>query len=451
MTSLMQKIHARKNDESGAAMIVAVLILLIMVSLITFMTAFAMRSIEKGNSVQTLNASLNAADTAIANMMTLANSGQNANATELKRHIGLENAVYGSFQANAIDPKTGDGQYSWRWYAESRVDSSTGTSYDIYATGYKTSPEEADARTIKVNISSTTTEGVSYTTDGKVTYNATLGGSFAFAALGMQSVELGINGKVYTYNSAQNIGYPTLTTNRGQVATNGNVIMGTNSAANMGFLGRSAQDTAAGTLCTGTPCATMHADTYQYSMSLVQSRKEALAACPSTGYPDWIASQNAGKISFSGATKCYSNIVFDVDTTIPGGWTTGNPVTMYAKGNITVKPGVEVARQVQGTQGPYALHILASGSTNFTMERGTTANPTKFTGSVVGQGLYCDIGGSSALTTLHGTAFYGSMACNSIKIQRDSTVWWDTQLSKVLKEGSATAKRIWATTSYEEI
>lgn len=185
MNNLILALKKRQQSkESGVAIVVALLVILILVGLVTMMLMFSLRSLEKGASIQNLNASSNAADTAIANMFSTVNGTKNGQNKELEKRIGINNAVYGTFSANEADPKIGDGQYSWRWYAEKNSETSTGTTYNIYATGYKNDPDEPEARNLKVIISSTTAEKVFYNDEQKVTYIATQGGSFAWSGLG---------------------------------------------------------------------------------------------------------------------------------------------------------------------------------------------------------------------------------------------------------------------------
>lgn len=460
MNSLLNR-HQKRRDESGVAMIIAVLIVLIMVALITLMTSFALRGIEKGNTVQNLNASGNAADTAIANMMTLANSESNRNGSEMDKHLGGSNKVVGSYNANAIDPEAGDGSYQWSWYAEKSTNSSVGTSYEVTATGFQNNEDEIDARTIKVRIESTTVEDINYSSNGQVLYTATLGGSFSNPVFGSQYVDLKDNVKIRKYSSSSALGYPATANSKGDgnPATNNSFKIGSQiDMGNVEFYSSNPSDseeTYINNRCTGVGCEGDAAgdgivyNVYNYGVSLAQSRKQANNFCPGSDYPDWVASENSGSVAYSTSPKCYNNITFDVDTSLPASWSTGNPAVMYAKGNVTVEKGVEVARQANTSQGPYSFQIIASGTTKFTMERGEPGNPTKMSGTVVGQNLDCNIGETPESSNSQ-TYFYGSMACNTVTVQPYAEVWWDDQLSKVLKEGSSSSKKIWAAVSYEE-
>lgn len=451
MLNLLQK---KRQDESGAGIIIAVLVMVIMVAILTLMTYTSVRSLEKGSSIQNLNASQNAADTAIANMFATVNGVQNRNNVEIEKHIGKAKARYGTFQANEIDPNIGDGSYTWKWWAEKPAEFATGTTYDITAVGYLNEETEPEARTLKVQISSTTTEGVSYDPDNSVAYIATIGGSFAFGGLGTSRVETGENVKMNTYNS-NNLQPITPLLDQGNLASNGSMLLGNGTKGKLIFLGLRANKVIDETVCSGTACGTNANNSYDYKTSLSYSRAQALAKCPaSVTAPDWIASKNNGVIAYDSGVKCYNNIIFDVDTNLSAVFSTGNPAVMYARGNVTVKPGVEVSRQNSNVRGPYALQIVGSGATKFNMEHGQLTNATKFTGVVVGANMECNIGtgtGTDSTATNYGTNFYGSVACNTLKVGKNTTMWWDNQLDKVTKEGSLSSKKIWSATSYEEL
>lgn len=301
-------------------------------------------------------------------------------------------------------------------------------------------------------MSSTTVENVTYEANGDISYISTHAGSFGFNAFGNTLVTMGRNATAKVYDSNRNLGYPadSVSLRKGTIASNKAFNIDVGVSAIPVVLGKISSGAGFSSVCTGAGCSLNENENYEYMLSLMATRSQALAACPNASYPDWIASQQAGTVTGT-AIQCYNNIVFDTDTALQASISTGNAVKMYAKGSITVKPGVEVARQVRTSQGPFALQIVGSGSTNFLMERGTVANPTKFTGTVVGQGLTCNIGGDSASTALHGTALYGSVACGTVKVQRDATIWRDEQMDKTLKEGSISAKKIWTAQSYEEI
>jgi hypothetical protein len=442
----------RKDREEGVAMVMAILITLVLVTLVASMTAFAMMGLDKGKDVQGLTAASSAADNAISHALTLANSKKGQSGDGIEKHIGIANAVYGSIDANEIDPINGDGQYSWRWYAEQVIDAKANLVYDIYASGYQNSPDDISARNFRVRIDSTVVEKAEYTTSGTPFYVPTMAGVFAWGAFGSDSVIMKSNSNIKVYDAAKNIGYPSTSLRDGEIATNSvltlNDPVGINTAV---FLNTGA--TIDPTRCTGTGCTTHNLEKIEYGMSLSGISDTIQANCPlnSTAYTDWKASANAGKINDTVYPMCYNNIIFDQDTDVSLAYSTGRPAFMYAKGNITVEPGVEVNTQPTTSQGPLALRIYSQAGTDFIMKRGTTANPTKMTALVAGPSLNCNIGQNLTTPNPHGTALYGSMACKTSIIETGSEIWWDGQLAQVTHEGSPTSIKLWQINSYQEI
>lgn len=457
---LLQQLRKPIDErERGAAMMLAIVFAMVMIGLVLYMTVLAMKSLDKGQSAQSLNASMNAADSAISNMQAFASSKGSVSVDIFKQHLGPENAVYGTYQANENN-ESGDGAYAWRWYAEANSSKGPGMSYYVYATGYQKNPNDADARTLMVTMDSTVTEGVEYDSSGKIVYVSTNAGAFAFNALGTSSFQMGKNSGSYTYDSEKNIGYPVSSLGNGTIATNTKLAAEQGATGGVSFM-RSDVDPGSdvGTvllseLCTGAGCNNLTATLYSYSVSLSKSLKDFDAACPVSGgpYPDWKASENGGVLPTGNGSQCYNNVTFDTDTSLSAMWSTGNPLRMYVGGNVTVNPGVEVAKQKYSSHGAYAFQLVSGGNGKFLMENGTNSNdPTKFTGTVVGAQTSCDIGGPSTNTTANMAVVYGSVACKDVTMRAGTAIWRDLQLDKVQKDGSAQARKVWVSTSYAEV
>lgn len=436
------------RGESGAGMIVALMLLLILLGLSTFMLYLSMKSLEKGTSVQNFSAAGNATEAAIANMMTLANSEANKDGSEIEKHIGSTNAARGTYQANEVSP-SGDGLYSWEWYAEPRSDMEPGTGYNVYASGYRKEANEPEARSIRILLTSSTVEGVFYDAEGLVNHDVALGGVSSYAAFGNTALTMQGTAQANTYNSRTTVGRPLASEGTAAVATNGKMTLGGSaSQAALIFHGRpSGEMTSA--ICSGSPCTAGTVSTYRHKVSMRHLTNKGLSACPLSNYPDWVASAQNGAISSSATPQCYNNIVFDDDTKLSGDVSTGNPAILYAKGNVTVEPGVEVASQIQRAQGPQALQIVGLSGGTFQLMRSSATDPTRFTGTFMGQNMNCDIGSGSSPSN-HDTLMMGSLACNNVTIRSDSVLWWDKQGYNAVAEGSETSKKIWAPQIFEE-
>lgn len=443
---------ARQERESGVAMVMALLVTLVLVTLVASMTAFAVMGLDKGKDIQDITGASNAADNAINHAVSLANSAAGQSGNGIARHVGVTNAVYGSVEANEIDPKSGDGQWLWRWYAEQVLDTKANLVYDVYATGYHKDPNESGARTFKTRITSTVVEGAVYTPSGETLYTSTKAGVFAWGAFGNLSTEMKTSSGIKVYDSARvSSGYPSSSLSAGAIATNGLATLGTSLSLQNPLLMLSQPGALDPNRCSGTGCNGVNFSRQPYGMDIQSTGKEVSDNCPLSSYPDWVASANSGVVADTVTAKCYNNIIFDVDTTVPLSFSSGRPAVMLAKGNITVKPGVEVNPQYSRTQGPLALRIYSQSGANFTMERGTTSNPTKMTAVVAGPTLVCNIGQNLTTPNPHGTVLYGSMACNRSVIETGSEIWWDKQIDQVTHKGSTTAKELWSIESYQEI
>lgn len=453
---MLRDIKARidnSQQESGAAMIAAILVMVILVSTLIFMTAIGLRGLEKGSEVQAAHASLNAADSAIANALVVANSEANRDGSKLDNHVGVSRAVYGTHHANAINPESGDGLYSWRWYTQKRPDQVSGSVYDIYATGFRDSPDEQSARTIRATIERSIIVSMEYEDDGGITVNETVSGSAAAAATGLNSMILEGTATASEYNSGAT-SFPTGSgLGRGVVSSNEPVQLN-GSGADVLIRGKkytSVEDSCAGTACTHEDVTIFQRPNYA---SFAPSQEEGAERCPASAssYPDWIASMQSSTIAYSPTPKCYNNIVFDRDTRLSGLHSTGSPAVMYAKGNVSVNAGVDVANQTNRSQGPYALQIIGiSDNKSFTVNRNTAANPTKFTGIFIGNQANCEIGGGTSGNSNHDTTIYGAVACEETTVRSDTKLWWDNQLSNSTRDETDTTKRVWEIVTSQEI
>lgn len=431
-------------------MIIALLLMLMLLSIVVTMTAMALTGLTKGKAAQDFTALSNAADSAVNNAMVLANNP--GVAQSISAHVGPANAVYGSVDADVTNPG-GDGKYLWRWYAQSVPTKFAGLSYDVYATGYKNDPNEASARKLRVRVESLAAYSASYGPLGS-TYEATSDGMFAWGALGLNSAELKGSASLYSFDSRA-ILVPSSSldnTHNARFATNGKL---TYSAASiwdkMAFLQTGDANPVDSTRCVGARCDKAYWNTYSYGINLDHIQDTSQAQCPNATYPDWVASTRGTMVNPSTQGQCFGNIIFDQNTTLSGNYSSGNPAVMYAKGNVTVKAGVDVNIANVSGKGPLALRIYSRAGSTLNVERGITTDPTRFMGMVGGAGLNCDIGSASALTGTPLTKFYGSVACNNITVQDATELWWDEQTIQVMGVTAPDATFVWSATTYEEL
>lgn len=441
----------RAQREEGVAMIMAILIMVVLLSLVATMTAFALMGNDKGKDVQFLTGSQNAADSAISHAMMLANSntGQ-VPGKGIDAHLGVGNAVYGKVSANEIDPDTGDGTYNWRWYAEKVVGGKDKMIYDIYVTGYSDTPNDDTARTYKVRVEAMVVESATYQGSGSPFYDPTKAGMFAWGVMGLSKVTVGNGTSIQMYDSSKNIGYPTTAVAKGgRVATNNIMDLGTDLKIHE-YVFMEAPSPIDSTRCIKN-CNGLAVSRESYGISLATATSTVSEACPlsASSYSDWVASENNGMINYSTTPLCYRNLIFDVDTDVAANYTSARPAEMLVKGDITVAPGVEVNKQTTTYQGPLALRIYSQTGTSAKIEQGTNSNPTKFTGLITGETLNCTVG--DITNTVDATVLYGAISCKNVVLGNNSRIWWDNQIDQVSSIGSPNSKKIWSISGYQEV
>lgn len=440
----------QQKDETGSAMVSALLVMMLMLFIVGTMTTFAITGITKGSDIKEINQSQLSADSAVSNAIYIANNP--AAGQSLEAHVGVDNSVYG-----VIDPTVAnagkDGQYKWRWYAEKVPTTFAGLAYDIYATGYKSSLTDDSARTFRVRLHSVQTRGASYEPTGP-SYNPTPSSVFSWGALGTNGVTLNDTSRLYSYNS-QMVSTPTLSDNlnHGRAGSNRAITYGTGSVFNnLSYLANNKNNPVDSTRCSGTRCNNAYMTKYNYGLYLSSLNSYIDEKCPNSSYPDWIASQKGGAYSPTDSTKCWGNVVFDINTSVPYQFSSGNPAYLYAKGNVTVKPGVQVNAATSTDSGPLKLRIYSRGGTTGVFEAGSSVNPTKFVGLFMGSAMKCEVGkDTTAKGTDATTIIYGALACDTVNMNAGSTLWWDEQTSQITGDSDAQTKFIWSTVSYDEV
>lgn len=452
MKFLTVNFHQNK-DENGSAMVSALLIMMLMLVIVSTMTTFAITGITKGSDIKEINQSQLSADSAVSNALYVANNPNVANGQSIQAHIGVANSVFGVIDPTVADAGK-DGQYKWRWYAETVPTTFAGLAYDIYATGYKLTPTDKSSRTFRVRITSMQTEGATYEPTGPA-YKPTPTSVFSWGVLGVNGVSLDNTSRLYSYNS-QTVSNPTLSDNlsHGRAGSNRAITYGTGSVFNnLSFLANNKNNPVDTNRCSGSRCTNAYMTKYSYGIYLSSLNDYVDRKCPNSTYPDWIASQKGGVYNPStDALKCWGNVVFDVNTSVPSNFSSGNPAFLYAKGNVTVKPGVQVNTAVSTDGGPLKFRIYSRGGNTGLIEAGSSINPTKFVGLLEGSALKCDAGkDTTAKGTDATTIIYGALACDTVVMNAGSTLWWDEQTSQIAGDTDVNTKFIWSAVSYDEV
>lgn len=435
----------KRQDESGAAMITALLFVIIMTFLITSISITAISGLQKSKAAQEATGLSIVIDSALSNATSFANNPMPGK--DLEQRVGLANAQYGiSTFANA-NASSGEGKYKWLWYTERVKDAVVGESYDIIAIAYVNAPTDLNSRKVRVRLQAIPVTFAKYEETGYVTYAPIPTGAFNWGILGTNGVNVASGASVKSYNSAA-VSDPVNAnnTNNGSVSSNENIsIAGTdvNSVKRVVMLRGNADDMPIDR-CTTTANCKGKMVSFAYAIGLESISEKVRKECPlaATAYPNWTASTYSGEINPEEDGKCFNNISFNAKSDVANGYSSGNPAEIYALGNISVTAGVSV-NQNAARGGPLALRVYSAAGTSATLSSGTDSAPTKFAGLIAGVNLDCK-------TSETGIFIYkGSMACHKINLGTGTTVWWDQQTVQVLGAGKdRTINTIWSLASY---
>lgn len=437
-----------RNDESGAAMITALLFVVIMTFLITSISITAISGLQKTKSAAEATGLAVVVDSALSNAVAFANNPMPGK--DLDDRLGLAKAQYGVSTFANISSTSTDGQYKWLWYTERVKDAVIGESYDIIAMAYVNAPTDINSRTVRVRMQALPVQYASYKINNAITYAPIPSGAFSWGLLGSNGVVVGAGASVKSYNSAT-VADPVASsdTKNGTVSSNANIdILGTdvNSVKRIVML-KGDSSSIPVDRCTTTANCTGKMTSFAYAIGLESISEKVRSECPNaaSSYPDWKASAKGGEIDIDSDGKCFNNVIFDTNTNVSSSYSSGNPATMYIAGNITLNAGVQVNQNaLRG--GPLALRIYSAAGTSSKLNSGTTAAPSRFSGMIAGLNLACtDTGGTGKALIIK-----GSLACNTIKLGAGTQVWWDQQTVQVIGAGKdRTITTIWSPTSYD--
>lgn len=454
---MFKAIREARQNETGAAMITALLFVVVMLFLISSISITAISGLQKAKDAQeSTNLSI-VVDSAISNAISVANNPAPTSASttkDISDYEGLDNAVYG-VSNSSTDPNSSEGKYNWLWYVEGIQDAVVGESYDVIAIAYKDLPTDVNAKRVRVRLQALPVVVAQYDSTGKVRYSPIAMGAFSYGLLGLNGVTINNGATVQSYNSAL-VSNPVASsdTRIGTVSSNKNIaINGTNTnAVSRAVLLDGSSTNIPYERCTTAANCNGKIDSYAYGIDTVSISNMVIQKCPlaASQYPDWKASDpaNDGVLDPSSQGSCFNNVIFDQDTDVANGYSSGKPVEMYIAGNVTVNAGIKV-NQDPLRRGPLTLRIYSAAGTSAKFNSGTTAAPTMFSGMVAGQNFACT--DSNALPTA-GKALIlkGALACNTVTLGGGTQAWWDQQTVQVIGAGKdRNIKTVWSPTTYD--
>ena len=448
MGRMLNWMQARRRQEDGSGLVLAILLIIVMLSLVAILTATVMSSISKSAQTRDITFHSLAADAALNDALRIANSEVfDDGSTAIQNYLGEENARTGT-----LSPSSGSGSdIHWQWYARETPTSAYGTDYYIYATGYRLEVEEEGAYNLRARLSSFPYEG-SRDEDGTSVYLLPPAGLHNLGTVGLRGVTTSENASFFTYNSAAgDIGAGDASTPRSEitVAEEGELLMTDYS----GFVSHAniynfQDEDSLPERCGGDDCQ-VNTTTYPYDIDsswvfsasnvekMVGQSGTAADVCEND-FPNWTSSADGTVLQPDDSSAnflCVNNLNIDQDTTIAPRFTSGNPLYLFVTGNLEVSPNASF----NNNKTPLSLRTFVNG--NVTVHGASIPSTKVSTALVSTDSGTCTIGSPGGFTD-----FKGAIACDELNVLGNTNIWHDSQTSQLRSQNYHLA---WALSEYE--
>lgn len=432
------------KQENGSSMIFALVLMIIAVSIVITVSAFALSNLQKTVFVQTYTNNGLAAETALSNAIMTANSpnGNTMLEAALSNDPLSANTVKG-----VVDSvySSGTGTQKWVWYTTKISETFGVNKYYVHAIGYTNTPNDAYARHYRAVIESISdSEATFNSAENVIVYTPNSDAIAQWGMFGYSSATLSGNVKIKSYLSDETLTPLGNGTGFGYVSSNGTITVGKGSDISIDYMNLLNWKNSNPDRCqTAEECDNIEKIELEYATALTKITTTVQTECPLTTYTDWVASQNNGVLE----PGCYSSLLFDQNTTIPGIYNAVSPAKVYVKGDITVNANITV----NNDKSPLGLQIFSETGTNAVFNKGTSSTPTKFYGYLTGASLNCTDNTNNQDSLANPVLqIYGVLACNSLNFGGGTELWWD-ELTLTANGTDNEYRRIWYISKYEEL
>lgn len=429
MIKMIRRLQAARDQEQGAALIVAVILLIILAGLVSIMTLTAVNAMKSSIAVRDVTYFDLATSTAISDALDMANNPKAGES--LDKHIGLAAAVRGDVAGNDL--------VKWQWYLRPVNASFAGLSYDIVATGYRGTPTDPiSSRTVIARLVSFPTDGARQVGD-TVFYRPTPSSIYSWGVFGANGATIGGTTKIRSFNS-------------GNGSLGNNAVLGSNELINISagasapriLMTNSYPGHTSTERCTGSTCLPKFATEATYGMDTSVVNEWINSECPADTYPNVDGSAITIK---GGEANCFNNVSLsgNVNVTTQGPTpSSGAPAKIYIKGNLNVAPGTRFNSTANNSvSGAMIYHMFVGGdSVSIGSSGATSQTRTDFRALVAASKATCSVGSPAA-----GADFWGALVCGNVSTAGDSIISWDEQTGQITGDVKE-PRRIWNVTSY---
>lgn len=445
----------KRNNEHGSAIMLAVLLMIVMLAIVSALTIAVVAGVKKSAQTRDYTYHSLAADSALNDALRTANDEIfGSGITAIENHVGVANAKTGSL---TLENQVG-GEVKWRWYAINTPSTIPYTDYTIYATGYKgDDPNGENAFHYSARLKSFPYNGAASSSNDTPQYLIPPSGLFTKGTVGFKGMDISNSTSFYTYNSqggSPTGGNASTTRSEVSVAGEGNFIFRDyNGHVKSGNIYNLPEDTDRSERCGGEDCP-MPTIAYKYdiapawtfsqqNMKNISGNLDGEDLC--TNYSDYRTSSHGAVLEPDNITQnylCINDLIIDSNTQLAPRFSTGSPLYLFVRGNVTVEPGVTLNEASgSGNRGPTALRIFTAGNVNI---KGNLAVPTKVSALIhaTDQGE-CTVGQTGRKVDV-----YGAVSCNELFAAGETSFWHDLQASQVGVNESE-VKRAWSLSNYD--
>lgn len=473
----LRKIRRRiQTDESGAALLGVVLVLIVLMGILTAVTAMTLTSIQKSAATRDFTMYSIATDTAISDALSKANNHEAVNngaggvddyfagkglidTDDPTGETPLQNAEYG--EVSSVKNNLG---IKWRWFAEPSSDTTTQRSYDIYASAYRgdNPADDPRARHIRAKVQAVAVDAGRYDSETqRIIYALSPTTQMTKGVIGFTDILWSDPGaSIQSYNSGMGTA-PTLGTGASAAVTNGTLEFNYKPSllagmpADIGGMYSVTPDAPSNDRCVSADngACPIPVASSAFGIETTDVAEEIKTACeptPADGedpieegkeldwMTNWVASANGATLTANKGDNvlCVKNLTFDVNTIVHSKYNTSyspdglsdDALHVYVTGDITVDSGVTVqGATAAAVHGPLSLRIVSSGA-KVDVEGVLSGVPTSFSGLISAPYATCNIAEGG---TTQQAVYYGTIACDHLVLNGKSTLWYDSMIEEV--------------------
>lgn len=454
---LTMKLHnklqqLRPDSESGMALVYALLILVIFLFATIMVTGI---TIQSANSTKTYSTQQNGRSVADLGMNAfIAGLNTSKGSDMLEKYAWKDSATAGAQEVapanalcknvrNVINVKQNQDMRWCVWTAKVATTDAI-SSYYVYSKGFDQA-NPSDGTTIRAIIEPFKVgSGIVDHETGEVKYNISYKSPFQFGITGTNEVTVIEGAKIYSHDFARSTSPSEANSVMTTLATDGvfNLPMSDLKVKNLSVPKGSDQ----ATVCkepNSRSCLTPNYLERAANTSYQPVFDDINKMCPKNvnEYPEWKASVDGPSLNPSGSGPyCFKSMTFDTQTTLPASYTKDRPLTVYVKGNISVKSGVNIARGVN----PAALQVRSMGNINVVSDKALGTTPAHVNGYFLGN--VCDTSEATEPMFLN-----GALACSSVKLGDKTTVYIDQASYRYGVEISLGGDNLWVQANIEQL